>query len=283
MNAKRFAGLLSLAFPCCLAPLAGHGQVISGDLFKTRYYDQTLESTPAGYFFRAEAVVVASNVDDYSAMNLARPAPLGPVTLTQNGVRWNYEEGFGTQAGLDTNFPDGDDYQFNLTGDTQDDVSWVLPLPAGGFWPDAVPAFAAGTRDALLAGPDPGTDLTLEFNSFTDQSDASQDRESLLFFRIFRQSDSALVYETGAEPPSLGSVTLPAFTLSGGESYLAELIFSNRDGFAPAGGEFITSYAAYDHLTQIQFTAVPEPGKIALAAGLALGGWAMWRRRKHAA
>jgi hypothetical protein len=296
MKTSYLARLLPLALPA-LAPFAGHAQfIVTGyDLFKITYFDQTLSETPTALdvnAYRAVARAFVNDPDPFTTGTLIRPG-LDPLELTQDDEKWSLDQSFNTPGGLDAEFPDVgvadpfEGYEFSLNDQPADPLTeeiWRLPLVApGGFWPSDVPAFDGTSRDTLLAGPDAATDFTLSFNGFTDETDESAGEESFLFLTLFRASDVAAVASWGFESPGLGSVNVPGGTLEAGTDYFAQLVFSNRRSYAQLGGEGPSGFAVYDYATSINFTAVPEPGEVAVAAGLLLVGWAAWRRRRTAA
>ena len=123
--------------------------------------------------------------------------------------------------------------------------------------------------------------ITAHFSPFAVDPSVN---DQFQFFTIFDPASNTFVYDAGFLPQSATSVTIAANTLQAGHNYIYELIDSNRVLTTGTGGQFAPQLG-FDLRTSGAFftaAAVPEPGSIALFAGMGAVGAGFLRRRKQA-
>jgi PEP-CTERM motif len=267
-----------------LVGLAGtaNAQVKSADVGVNKTFEQTgpMTVSSTGGFFSARAFVTADT--DYSGGTLTYGGPGSPVSLSfvPADVGWEYGVGDGSFSDLQMQFPNVD-YTFDLSAGSQPEISFTVPYAGTGYSLNT-PELTAASFSALQ-GMAAGADLTLDFNSFEVSPDAT---DNDLFFSITNLSTGTVVFS----PPlavDATSVTIPAGTLAGGQSYSFDLNFSGRIG--PDTDVAETEF--YDTHTDGSFSTaggspVPEPSTWAMMLiGFAGLGYAGYRgsRKKNAA
>lgn len=179
----------------------------------------------------------------------------------------------GSDPLFDADFPPGTAYVFSITGGTRTGETGSILHPDPLPWPDTVPVF--DNYDSLSAVD--ADNPTFSWNLWT----GAPSYPSAIFFQIW---DGPTLVWGDVVPTATTSYTLPPGVLSAGSMYTAEVIFSSRlDGGTVGSWDyhpFAPGLASYDFRTQVEFTAVPEPGAFATLAGLGLISFALLHRRK---
>ncbi|MBK9139124.1 MAG: hypothetical protein IPM17_10240 [Verrucomicrobia bacterium] len=258
--------------PSALAQLVNYGS------FHAAVWTQTSASpsfdrSNASHFYAARIEV--TDPGDATAATLTAGATMVNLSPTSTpGELLGYSALYapGNDGLFDTDFPPAITYSFSITGGTlmgqAGGISHPDPLP----WPDTFPVF--DNYDSLSAVD--ANNPTFSWNSWV----GAPSYPSAIFFQVW---DGATPVWSTILSTGTTSYTLPPGVLSASSVYTAELIFSSRllgtvgswssDPFAPG-------LASYDFRTQVEFTAVPEPGAFATLAGLGLISFALLHRRK---
>lgn len=260
-----------------------HADLTSIYLFSNAYWFQTSASAPtglpAGYFFNLGAT--EQNAGDFDSISVTYPGPGSPQVLNFNPG--SASPGFGSPgypdlASYQAAYPFGT-YTFNgIVGGVTTQTENLNY--AGDYYASAIPALSAATYNGLQ-GLAPNSSLTIGFNSFTPDPNASGGSP---FFTISNTSTGIAAFSVGL-PYGDTSVNLPAGTLAANTNYTWELDFSDRLNGQTADGVFTTQ--GFDLRTDGSFTTgafAPEPGFVGpLVFGLGLLGVAMLRRRTRRA
>lgn len=279
-NGSKLAVCIAIAMGGWAFAASGQG-VTYYDLYKTADYTQNSAgqpSTPDYYYFSAP--IYGNGITNASLTDpVFNTYPLTEVGPTASGTEWLYQDTtqFADQASLDAAYPDGSyGYQVDTTSGSGS-VSLTL---SGDYYSTSVPYFTGNTYSELQ-NADPNTTYTLTWNQINLSSGANLDD---VFLTLYDYTAGTAVSFGGDMGNSTLSYDLPAGTLQAGDTYALSLYFSERQQNIPANSGIFTgatSIAAYDDLTSVTFTAVPEPGSLALltaGGALLLFGRRSWRR-----
>ncbi len=235
-------------------------------------------STAAGFF--ATATLSYSTAGDVANAQVATGGTPSPDTLTSTpGNNFNYEASFATLAGMNTAFPLGNPYTFQISGGTLGTQSALLNTPATAL--DSAIPFLTGSSYSNLQGLNPTSADTIGINGFSFKLVGATD--SVVFLTVTRQSDNAVVFQQSFLAASTTSVLLAANTLAANTAYNVDLDYSSRVSTADAGFGTGTSILAFEQRTEVSFTtgSVPEPSSLALTLmGAAMGLAVMVQRRR---
>ncbi len=196
----------------------------------------------------------------------------GPTTFSYNSGddTWELEADFSTSGDLDTAYNDGG-YDITMLSQTINSISLT-----GGTYPVApIASLSGGTISSGVLTWNVNTPLTLTLNG------TGIDHMGIFVF--------GFNYGNGAEGfgVSTHSFTVPAMSLTAGNSYTVELGFDDIVGgtapsvFSGTGGMSSVDYAGvYTAQTKFTIQAIPEPSTYAaILGGLACLGVAFKRRR----
>jgi hypothetical protein len=251
------------------------------DMFRNDSWTQTGNGNSLalqGSFFTAE--LTSTNANDYDSVQLTYPGTGSPVSLTQLSTTFfRYQTALlSNQAAMDAAFPFGT-YQFqaSLGGGAPDTTSFNY---ASDHYPASMP-YLTGTDYSDLQGMDPHKPFTFHFSPF-DPGSLPSGNASNIFLTIFDLTKNAFVFNQGFLPSTTTSVTVPAGTLTPGDSFSYELIFDNRLLNIPSPGATFPAQIGYEFRTDGRFqAAVPEPGSILLLSPAA--AWLAWVARRRRA
>ncbi len=254
------------------------------DVFLNNEYLQTSNaqpSTAAGFF--ATATLSYSTAGDVANAQVATGGTPSPDTLTSTpGNNFNYEASFASLAGMNTAFPLGNPYTFQISGGTLGTQSASLNTPATAL--DSAIPFLTGSSYSNLQGLNPTSADTIGINGFSPVVGAT---DSFVFLTVTRQSDNAVVFQQSFLAASTTSVLLAANTLAASTAYNVDLDYSSRVSTADAGFGTGTSILAFEQRTEVSFTtgSVPEPSSLGLTvvgAAMGLAVMVFQRRRSKA-
>ena len=245
---------------------------------KYGFFYQTSNSQPTtatDWCFNAYAE--ASSPLDFSAAQLTPPSG-SPISLS-GGSLLTLPKGpstYSTQAQLDAAFADGA-YTFEATSGRLSGDTASLTMPAGSFYPTAVPYLNASSF-ASLEDYDPSQSLQVTWNSFSP--DARTTYPFVEFFILDPSNGYATLFtaDTSTEVSNFTSATIPASTLSPDHQYLATLVFSNDIQTQYAYFSTYNTDIEKEYFTDITFTTVPEPSSIVLLGAGAIALYAVARR-----
>jgi hypothetical protein len=253
------------------------------DMFRNDSWTQTGNSnalTVLGSFFSSDLNSV--NSGDYDAAQMTYPGPGSPVALTKTTpTNFHYQTGyFSNQAAMDAAFPTGTySFQASLGGGNPDTTSFAYTAD---HYPASMP-YLTGTDYSALQGMDPHKPFTFHFSPF-DPGSLPSGNASYIFFTIFDFTKNTFVYNQTFLPSTTTSLTLPANTLTPGDSFGYELIFDNRLLGISSPGAVSPAEIGYEFRTDGSFlAAIPEPTSILLLSPAA--AWLAWvasRRRRRA-
>lgn len=282
IRSRQFANLLAVAaVVSALAVTTPAFAVddISGFLFNNTSYSQTSNSAPTmpvGYFFSLGATF--GTAGDYNSATATYPGTGSPQTLPALGTtEFNYNStGYGSSTALQAAYPFGT-YTITATGSAGTSTS-NIPYAANLF-ANAIPYL---TNFSSLNGLNSGQSFTVDYDSFTPNSGASQ---GFTFFTVYNATSGNVVYSDEFQNPSSTSAVIPANTLTSGTAYDYEIDFSDRlNGYDALNSTYTEQ--GFDLRTDGSFTtaittAVPEPSTWALLLlGFAGVGFAAFRRTK---
>ena len=226
-------------------------------------------------FFSAELDTTVSN--PYTTATLTYPGAGSPQNLPQTSptVYRFQTSGLPSQAAMDALYPFGT-YTFKgVNGGTTDTTSVSYTMDD---YPQSLP-YLTGTDYTSLQGMNAAQPFTFHFSPDVTGSTASN---SYIFFTIFDFTKGAFVFNDGFLSPSTTSVTVPANTLTAGDSFAYEVDFSNRD-LVPSPGAAFEAQLGFDVRTNGQFAAapatIPEPATLTLTALGLVGVVSRYRRR----
>jgi hypothetical protein len=300
MNASRRAAVLCGA-AVTIAASQAHAGMTDVSIFRTGVYDQTGATTVspanggANYYF-AGNINVANNGDyDTNGANIGVPTSPG-TEYTMTGpqgsspfINYNYTTSLMTKSDLDTNFPTGDYVLTANNTSTGAFASATLTYDGTDFYPNT-PTYTAATFNGL-AGLNTANSYTFDFEPFVPQLTP----DYAIFLTITDTTTGQTVYSDSSGVDTTTSFTVAGGTFTAGDSYIADLDFTNRqlitspscegtDGQCPDTGEI-----GWDTRTDLSFTvgagAVPEASTwVMMAAGFAgLGFLGLRGSRKTAA
>ncbi len=223
------------------------------------------------YFFAANIDVQnASDYDVNSGQLLAPTTPPTPYTMTgPTGaapfIEYSMSTPFLTKSDLDSEFPAGG-YQLTANNtSTGAFASAILNYDGNDFYPNT-PTYTAATFNGL-AGINPNNGYTFAFDPFVPQLTP----DYALFLTITDTTTGTVVYSNSSGDDTTTSFDVIGGTFKSGDSYIADLDFTNRelitspqcegtDGQCPDTGEI-----GFDSRTDVSFTvgagAVPEPSE----------------------
>ena len=238
--------------------------VTSFDVFKLQSYEQTSSAQPvsaSNYYFNAR-IFLSSPISNPATAHFTSPAdPLGHDLANGGGIL-QYPVGFGNLADLDTAFGAGN-YNFSLQASelgvtTQ---TGTLHMPANAY-ATTVPYF---TNFTSLQNLNASQDAVFNWNGFSTNSSAAESDIFLFISNTTQNINVANVFFSGA---STTSYTLGSSALVAGDSYSAALYFSSRNPAPGAwNGGAADGLVAFDQVTVMSFTAIPEPAATALVVG----------------
>jgi len=219
--------------------------------------------------------LVSSIPDAYASVTLTYPGPGSPASLPQiNSQAFGSNTYFSTQAAMDAAYPFGT-YTFTADADT---ASFTY---SADDYPQSLP-YLTGNDYTNLQGMDPSQPFTFDFNPFVAGSTATG---SELDFIVVDETQGISVYSNPLLPTTTTSVTIPANTLAGGDSFYYELLYSNFDNNVLPSTGVSGTHVEFDLITTGSFTtsspSVPEPSTVVLS-GLALLGAAALRQKRKA-
>ena len=239
-------------------------------LYHTAAYNQTGNGntlTSLGSYFNAS--LTAAQPNDFNTVQMSYPGAVAPANLLQQSPSYYFFSSgtFPNQTAMDASYPTGI-YQFNASGTTGSDSTSTNYLIND--YPGSVP-YLTGSDFTNLQGMNASTSFNFHFSPFVTGSQAT---DSFLFFTLFDNTTSTLVYDAGFQPATTTGLTLAANTLNASHSYSYELIYSNRDSVPSPGANF-KAVLGFDRRTTGQFstaaTTSPEPSTLALLTLGSLG------------
>jgi hypothetical protein len=274
--------LFAMVFGMAGARSTALAQISYVDMFRSDEYLQTANGnslSTVGSFFTTDLYAVNPNA--YTSATLVPPPgipPQGNPTLLPGSDAYTYTYQtpyFANQAAMDAAYPTGQ-YVYSVSN-----ASTSLTYSAPDYYPTSLP-YLTGTNYSALQGMDARSAFTFQFSPFTTGS-LPGGSNSYIFLTIFDQTTNAFVYNQDFFPSSTTSLTLPADTLKNGDTYEAQLIYSNYTYVATPNTAF-QSEIGFDVRSDAIFTpkaaAVPEPAAIVLFAPAC--GFLVWvasRRR----
>jgi hypothetical protein len=240
--------------------------------------------TAAGGFF--SAAIFANVGNAYTSANMVFPGPTSPVPLVvspTDNTFYSFQTGsFATQAAMDAAFPFGT-YTYNgINGGGTDTTSYSYTAD---HYATSSP-FLTGTDFSSLQGMNTAQAFTVHFSPFNGAV-SGPISSSFIFFTVFDFTKNMSVFDAGFLPTNTASVTIPANTLTAGDSFAYELDFSNRFGIDTLNTDFPAQFG-FDVRTDGTFTAAaavaatPEPSTMVLLGGGLLVA-SLIRRRKGSA
>ena len=283
LGGAAFAAMVAVG---SLSAYAAQAQVVSSDLGKNLEFQQNTANSVAPAFGGVNAFIFGRNfypnASDFDGGTMSFPGPASPQTFNISGLLdccgdngMGYQSGYMTQAALDANFPTGVTYALTSTNSVTLASQEVDVAYANDLYTSDIPQLTPGSFLDLHKA-NPGSPLTIDFNSFTPNGLADFGQG---FFNIFDFTTATTVASFSGFSPSTTSLTLPAGTLTRGHSYVFELIFDDGvNGVDPNG---VAVSARSDMRTFGDFAVgVPEPATWAMMlAGVGLAGAALRRRR----
>lgn len=244
---------------------------------KQHTYTQTDNTTTADtvnpWRFRA-SVEGSSDISGITTPTMTIPGGTGSTTMAYNSGdnAWLTEGAYGSQSALNAAYANGA-YSLTALGQTVSPIT----LTGDSYTPAPLATLSGGTISGGVLFWDPSQALTITLNG-----------SGIDHMGVFV---SGGLYNQKAENFSVSQVqvTINAFDLVAGQSYLVELNFDDIvGGTAPTavngtGGMSATEYAAvYGSQTTFTIQAIPEPATYsAIVGGLALAG-VLYRRRRPA-
>jgi hypothetical protein len=294
----RAALLCGVAVTMCASH--AHAGMTDVSIFRTGEYTQTGATTvvPANggtnYFFAANIGVNSASDFDVNSGELTVPtSPETNYTMTGPSgtspfIEYSTSTPFLTKSDLDSEFPAGD-YQLTANNtSTGAFAAATLTYDGNDFYPNT-PTYTAATFNGL-AGVNPNQDFTFAFAPFVPQLTP----DIGIFLTITDTTTDTVVYSEESGVDTTTSFTVANGTFTAGDSYIADLDFTNRElitspscegteGQCPDIGEI-----GFDSRTDVSFTAVagavPEASTWAMMlAGFAGLSFMGWRSRKTAA
>lgn len=267
-------------------------------IFRTGEYTQTGATTVvpanggANYFFAAN-IDVGSNSDyDVSGAQLNVPTTPG-TSYTMTGpsgsppfIVYSTSSPFLTKSELDSEFPAGT-YQLSASNSVTDAfASATLDYDGTDFYPNT-PTYTAATFNGL-ASLDASQDYTFAFDPFVPQLTP----DIGIFLTITDTTTGTVVYSDESGVDTTTSFTVGGGTFTAGDSYIADLDFTNRElitsppceGSDPSQCPDIGEIG-FDSRTDVSFTAgagaVPEPSEwMMLVVGFAGLGFVGYRTKQ---
>lgn len=212
-------------------------------LNKGRTYNQTADNTAPSVaeFWDLYASVETRNATDATTVTLSGGNLPSPVTLTEDAPGdWTYEQDHATQALLDANIPDSQNYTFTLSGGELGTISQTINSGSGSY--PSIP-YLTGTTFTDAQSIDPTEDFDFTWNAPTPIDAGVEfivsslpDEEGDEFFAEFN-------------PGGSGSM-LPALSLPAGQSAYGYLEFgitsTNSSG---AGGFGVSGFSGRQSIT----------------------------------
>lgn len=263
-------------------PMA-RADITSFNVFKDASYQQTSDAqptSPIGYFF--SSAVVYNTAGDVGSVSTTYSGPNSPLGYTSEpGNMFLYQTGFLSKSDLDTQYPFGGPYTFNISGGTLGSQSAVLNTPSTELYPST--PYLTGNSYSQLQGLNASQADTITVNGFTPPAGADA---SYVFITISQTSTNATVYSQTYLSPSTSSFTFAANTFAAGTTYNIDLDYTSRIDTQNAGFGNALGVVGFDQRTEISFTtaSVPEPSSLALISiGLASACMLLRRRRSQIA
>lgn len=232
------AGLIVL-----LLALPAHAQVTGCGVNYSLFYNQVgaePDANPAGIY--ATLRLSTSGTGDLESANVTTPNG-NVIPLQSLDTVFYSTAGFSMESEMFDAYPEGE-YIFSGSGGVLESVDITFVRPSQPLWSHEVPAFSPETVEAAQ-NVDPGSDLTLYFNSWTSDPEANEKYGILYIFDY--QHGNALVYWAGFDPGQI-SHTIPAGTLPPDRVLTAQLFFSSR---YTQYDRSVLTFAAYDRATSL--------------------------------
>jgi PEP-CTERM motif len=261
-------------------------QLVNADVGINPTYEQTGPTTitSTGGFFSARAFVTTSG--DYTGGTLTYGGTGSPATLFYNtsDVAWEFSDSNGDFPTLQGLYPTGG-YTFDLTGGSQGPTSFAINY-VGDTYAANPPELTAASFTALQ-GMNAANSLTLDFNSFVTTGNPNF---ANIVFTVL-DSSNTVVFDSGSLSSGATSVTIPGSTLTAGQSYTFDLLFSEQvfgENDTPAFGttQFYDTHTAGAFVTA-GASPVPEPSTWAMMlvgfVGLGYAGYRGSRKKIAAA
>lgn len=237
------------------------GEILPGwRLIKTRAYTQTADNTPPGPAsgWNLFCLVETLNVGDAGAIELSGGGIVGSLSLEQNGVSWELDKDYASEALLDSEIPSETVYTLTVSGG---DLGTLTQQVAMGPKAYPNPPYLTGTDFTKLGTLDPTTEFTLHWGDPGPLTAASGGTR----VDLFTETDDLYTWESGGANTS---TVLPAQLLEIDNSYFCYLEFSNSDTLSGNGGFGVAGTS--DHNTGIDFT-IATPGTTGLVTAFANG------------
>jgi hypothetical protein len=274
-NVRGLIGIIGCSLLGLLATAgAASAQLKSADVGINPTFEQTGASTvnSTGGFFSARAFFTSST--DYATGTLTYGGSGSPATLSYvpADIALEFGDSNGSFPTLQTLYPTGD-YTFDLTGGSEPEAIFTIDYAGGAY--SNTPALAASSFSALQ-GMNSADPLTVLFNGFDVASGVSN---SDIVFSISNSSD-VQVFNSGFLAADATGVTIPGGTLSPGQSYTFDLLYSSQI-FGEVDALAIGTTQFYDSHTDGSFStaAIPEPSTWAMLLMGFVGIGVMLRRR----
>ena len=277
MKTRSFSKFATALLFVTAAAIPARADISFGNMFRNNDYVQTGNGAAAYDSSFLTLNLFSTGANEFTSVQATYPGPGSPVALTQSDpTTYGYSTSFlPSQAAMDAAFPTGS-YQFNTTG-SDGPLSTAFNF-TGDTFAQTVP-YLTGNNYSALQGMDPAESFTFQFDTFTP---APATTEADLFLTIFDTLSGAVVYDFGFQPSSTTSLTLPANTLSAGQDYTYQLIYSDRVTTDSPGADFPAQIGSDERTVGSFTTSVPEPSTWALLLLGAMGLLGLSLRRRAA-
>jgi Ca2+-binding RTX toxin-like protein len=263
-----------------------------GVVLKQQTYDQTSSAAPVlqtnnTYQFGAHIIETAAGT--VSAGSVQETTP---TTGTANSVTaqtgsllpsLNFQSKFATQSAMDSAFPNGN-YNLSITAVHDGTHTLALNLGSSDDFPSAPGQI---TNYNALQGVDPTKAITITWTAFP----GGTSNDAIGVFVGDSEGNNlywSLPGQANALNGTATSFTIPANTLSAGETSQCEVDFFKVVGKDTTGYPGVTGYAAFDDVTkfnitttgtavatQLVFATQPMPGNVNTGSPVGLGNFAV--------
>ena len=257
-----------------------YAQVTHWRMVKGPVFVQTADDTQpaAADSWAACVILLATDPGDAASVSISGGGVDGSLEFEQDGNEWYLEVNFDDQAAMNALFPSSTEYTIEISGGSlgtltqsftfHDEQYPNVPYLTGSSWTDAQSANAS-------------SDLTLNWNSpgpLTADSGVS-------VFEVISLDDEDVYRELTINGATSG--TVPAGTLTAGESYEGFLEFTNARNIDGAGGFGVDGTVSHNVALDFRISAIggtkvplwrPWASALAMLLLVAVAGAVMRRR-----